>query len=237
MAAGGRWRSSSAPAGSSSTPRRSPQRLGFEVDDAATGGASDANTTSGMGVPTLDGLGPIGGNDHAPGGVPRGRLDRAADDAARRAAAGGRARSGGPRLARRTDAATAVTERRPDLVGRAVGGVAGYSRAVVVGDSCWVAGTTDAGPDGRSRHPGDIGGPGAGASSRSSSARSAEAGFAPRRRGPDADVRDRHRPMPPRCSRSTARCSATSGRRRRWSRCALMDPSLLVEIEAEARRG
>jgi glutamate carboxypeptidase len=42
------------------------QRLGFEVHDAATGGASDANTTSGMGVPTLDGLGPIGGNDHSP---------------------------------------------------------------------------------------------------------------------------------------------------------------------------
>jgi enamine deaminase RidA (YjgF/YER057c/UK114 family) len=33
--------------------------------------------------------------------------------------------------------------------------VAGYSRALVVGDSCWVAGTTDAGPDGVSRHPGD----------------------------------------------------------------------------------
>jgi glutamate carboxypeptidase len=41
-------------------------RLGFEVRDAATGGASDANTTAGLGVPTLDGLGPIGGNDHAP---------------------------------------------------------------------------------------------------------------------------------------------------------------------------
>ena len=42
------------------------RRLGFEVRDAATGGASDANTTSGMGVPSLDGLGPIGGNDHSP---------------------------------------------------------------------------------------------------------------------------------------------------------------------------
>jgi glutamate carboxypeptidase len=42
------------------------RRLGFEVRDAATGGASDANTTSGMGVPSIDGLGPIGGNDHSP---------------------------------------------------------------------------------------------------------------------------------------------------------------------------
>jgi len=33
---------------------------------------------------------------------------------------------------------------------------AGYSRAIVVGDACWVAGTTDAGPDGRSTHPGDV---------------------------------------------------------------------------------
>jgi glutamate carboxypeptidase len=40
--------------------------LGFAISDAATGGASDANSTSGMGVPSLDGLGPVGGNDHAP---------------------------------------------------------------------------------------------------------------------------------------------------------------------------
>ena len=33
---------------------------------------------------------------------------------------------------------------------------AGYSRAIVVGDDCWVAGTTDAGPDGTSQHPGDV---------------------------------------------------------------------------------
>ncbi len=43
------------------------QALGFSVTDVATGGASDANTTSGLGIPSLDGLGPIGGNDHAPG--------------------------------------------------------------------------------------------------------------------------------------------------------------------------
>jgi glutamate carboxypeptidase len=41
-------------------------RLGFPLRDAATGGASDANTTAGMGIPTLDGLGPIGGNAHSP---------------------------------------------------------------------------------------------------------------------------------------------------------------------------
>ena len=40
--------------------------LGFELHDAATGGASDANTTSSAGTPTIDGLGPIGGDDHGP---------------------------------------------------------------------------------------------------------------------------------------------------------------------------
>jgi glutamate carboxypeptidase len=42
------------------------ERLGFAVHDAATGGASDANTTSGMGIASIDGLGPIGGMDHSP---------------------------------------------------------------------------------------------------------------------------------------------------------------------------
>ncbi|MDP8903774.1 MAG: M20 family metallopeptidase [Chloroflexota bacterium] len=41
-------------------------RLGFALSDAATGGASDANTIAGLGVPTLDGLGPVGGADHSP---------------------------------------------------------------------------------------------------------------------------------------------------------------------------
>ena len=39
--------------------------LGFALHDTSTGGASDANTTAGLGVPTLDGLGPIGGDDHS----------------------------------------------------------------------------------------------------------------------------------------------------------------------------
>ncbi len=39
--------------------------LGFELRDAATGGASDANTTAALGRPTIDGLGPVGGDDHS----------------------------------------------------------------------------------------------------------------------------------------------------------------------------
>jgi glutamate carboxypeptidase len=39
--------------------------LGFELRDTSTGGASDANTTAAAGVPSLDGLGPIGGDDHS----------------------------------------------------------------------------------------------------------------------------------------------------------------------------
>jgi glutamate carboxypeptidase len=39
--------------------------LGFEVGHLATGGASDANTTAAAGVPTLDGLGPVGGDAHS----------------------------------------------------------------------------------------------------------------------------------------------------------------------------
>lgn len=46
--------------------RATATELGFELQDAATGGASDANTTSAAGTPTIDGLGPIGGDDHAP---------------------------------------------------------------------------------------------------------------------------------------------------------------------------
>jgi glutamate carboxypeptidase len=38
--------------------------LGLEIQDTASGGASDANTTSAMGIPTLDGLGAGGGLAH-----------------------------------------------------------------------------------------------------------------------------------------------------------------------------
>jgi glutamate carboxypeptidase len=41
------------------------RELGFDIRDTATGGASDANTTAAAGVPTLDGLGPIGGDAHS----------------------------------------------------------------------------------------------------------------------------------------------------------------------------
>ena len=104
--------------------RRCAARLGFSVKDAATGGASDANTTSGMGVPTIDGLGPIGGLDHSPGEylevasiVPRTALSRGCRrDRARsggRGLAGGAAREGG----RLTGRPAARVQRRP------VGGV------------------------------------------------------------------------------------------------------------------
>ena len=113
---------------------------------------------------------------------------------------------------------------------------AGYSRAMVVGDSCWVAGTTDAGPDGASLHPDD---PGAQARAilEIIERALAEGGFqladVVRTRmfvtdiahaGPvgavHGDVFGSIRPA--------ATLVAVS---------ALMDPSLLVEIEAEARRG
>ncbi|MCZ7415291.1 M20/M25/M40 family metallo-hydrolase [Streptomyces sp. WMMC897] len=40
--------------------------LGLELGAATTGGVGDANLFSGVGVPTLDGLGPVGGADHTP---------------------------------------------------------------------------------------------------------------------------------------------------------------------------
>jgi glutamate carboxypeptidase len=42
------------------------RELGFEVGEAATGGAGDANTTAAAGLPTIDGLAPVGGEAHGP---------------------------------------------------------------------------------------------------------------------------------------------------------------------------
>src|SRR5206468_4038698 len=46
--------------------REVARRLGFEVQEAATGGAGDANTTAAVGLPTIDGLAPVGGEAHGP---------------------------------------------------------------------------------------------------------------------------------------------------------------------------
>jgi enamine deaminase RidA (YjgF/YER057c/UK114 family) len=112
----------------------------------------------------------------------------------------------------------------------------GYSRAVAVGDGCWVAGTTDAGPDGRSTHPGDAKGQ-ARAAFEIALAALAEAGFAP-----DDVVRVRMYTVREEDARAVAsvngelvdaiRPAATLVRV-----AGLIDPSLLVEVELEARRG
>jgi len=49
-----------------------------------------------------------------------------------------------------------VTARRRVSSGSPYEARYGYSRAIAVGDSCWVAGTTDAGPDGTTLHPDDV---------------------------------------------------------------------------------
>jgi enamine deaminase RidA (YjgF/YER057c/UK114 family) len=111
----------------------------------------------------------------------------------------------------------------------------GYSRAVVAGDACFVAGTTDAGPDGRSAHPDD---PAAQARSVLMIIKRAleEAGFSL------ADVvRTRMYVTDPGNIDAVARVHGeVFGDIRPASTAlvvaALIDPSLLVEIEAEAKR-
>ncbi|WP_073918481.1 M20 family metallopeptidase [Streptomyces sp. CB02009] len=46
--------------------RGAARAVGVTLGAAATGGVGDANLIAGMGVPILDGLGPIGGADHSP---------------------------------------------------------------------------------------------------------------------------------------------------------------------------
>jgi enamine deaminase RidA (YjgF/YER057c/UK114 family) len=114
--------------------------------------------------------------------------------------------------------------------------VAGYSRAIVVGDTCWVAGTTDAGPDGSSQHPGDIAGQAREVFAIIERAL-AEGGF-----GLSDVVRTRMFVID---MADSAALSAVHGEVFGEIRpaatmvavVALMHPSLLVEIEAEARRG
>lgn len=112
---------------------------------------------------------------------------------------------------------------------------AGYSRAVVAGDSCFVSGTTDAGADGRSTHPGDVAGQAdaiLGIIDRALD----EAGFS------IADV-VRTRMF----VTDIARSSEVLAVHRRWfgdvrpaasmvAVAALIDPSLLIEIEVDAHR-
>lgn len=45
--------------------RRIAAQIGIELEEASTGGASDGNFTSALGIPTLDGLGAVGDGAHA----------------------------------------------------------------------------------------------------------------------------------------------------------------------------
>ncbi len=128
-----------------------------------------------------------------------------------------------------------MTDRRLISSGGPFEASVGYSRAVVVGDSCWVAGTTDAGADGRSTHPGDMAAQ-AQASFAIIERALTEAGFAM------SDV-VRTRMFVTDISRAPAVIAvhgAVFGEIRPAATLvevsALIDPSLLVEIEADARR-
>ena len=129
-----------------------------------------------------------------------------------------------------------MSERRRIASGGPWEAMAGYSRAIVVGDSCWVAGTTDAGPDGTSRNPGD-----AAAQTRAVlgiiETALADAGFAltdvVRTRMFVTDITHWEEIL--------AVHGAVFGEIRPASTLvevrALIEPSVLIEIEAEARRG
>jgi enamine deaminase RidA (YjgF/YER057c/UK114 family) len=128
-----------------------------------------------------------------------------------------------------------MTERRRISSGGPWEAVAGYSRAIVVGDSCWVAGTTDAGPDGTSLHPGD-----AAAQARAAYAIAigalGEAGFAA------ADiVRTRMYIVRPEDATAVAEVNGELFADIRPAStlvivAGLIDPSMLIEVELEARR-
>ena len=128
-----------------------------------------------------------------------------------------------------------MTERRRISSGGPWEASAGYSRAVVAEDTCWVAGTTDAGPDGRSRHPDDVAGQ-ARAIFEIIERALDEAGFA------FADI-VRIRMFITDMSRKDELMAVQAERFRDIRPAAtlvevsaLIDPTLLVEIEADARR-
>jgi enamine deaminase RidA (YjgF/YER057c/UK114 family) len=136
----------------------------------------------------------------------------------------------------RDPAAASASSRRLVSSGSPYEARYGYSRAVALGDGCWVAGTTDAGPDGRSTHPGDATGQARAAFGIALGALR-EAGFAPE------DV-VRVRMYVIRAGDGPA-VAAVNGELFGAIRPAatlvrvagLIDPSLLVEVELEARRG
>ena len=111
----------------------------------------------------------------------------------------------------------------------------GYSRVAIAGDSAFVAGTTDAGPDGRSRHPGD---PAAQARAifQILEGSLAEAGFSladvVRTRMFVTDVAN----IAPVAEVHGEVFGAVRPASTALVVAALIDPSLLVEIEADARR-
>ena len=47
--------------------RNLASQMDVRLDEAFVGGGSDGNFTSALGVPTLDGLGPVGDGAHSPG--------------------------------------------------------------------------------------------------------------------------------------------------------------------------
>jgi len=113
---------------------------------------------------------------------------------------------------------------------------AGYSRALAVGDACFVSGTTDAGPAGESLHPGDAGGQARAAFAIVEGALG-EAGFTL-----DEVVRTRMYVVD---AADTPALIAVHGEIFKHVRPAatlvlvagLIDPSLLVEVEVDARKG
>lgn len=112
---------------------------------------------------------------------------------------------------------------------------AAYSRAIATGDTCWVSGTTDAGPDGRSLHPDDV----------AAQTRAVLAIIEQALVDAEFELRDivRIRMFVTDISRSSE-VLAVVGEMFASIRpaatlvevSALMDPSLLIEIEADARR-